>query len=90
MQENDAIQQLIFNLKEGYQKVSYSGKTYGLSARWFNEGRSGKLFAEHLGGTDFISCNWYKTQGGFYLKPCEMPLNKVLDFLKGYQIYRDE
>jgi peptide-methionine (S)-S-oxide reductase len=46
-----------------------------------NQGRSLKLYAENLGGRDFISCNLYVTSKGVRIKPCEMALEKVLDFL---------
>jgi peptide-methionine (S)-S-oxide reductase len=65
----------------GYSKASYLGKTYGVSRTDFNQGKSIKVYAEELGGKDFISFNFYQTQQEL-LKPCEMPLEKVLDFLQ--------
>jgi hypothetical protein len=38
----------------------------------------------HLGGTDFISFNFYLTNAGENFKPCEMPEEKVLEFLNNY------
>ncbi|WP_273446745.1 peptide methionine sulfoxide reductase [Neolewinella agarilytica] len=70
----------------GYSTGSFRGKTYGLSHRSFNGGRSHKLFAEELGGTDFISLNLYKTRAGLQLKPCEMPEEKVIDFLEALEL----
>lgn len=66
----------------GYSTGAFQGKTYGLSRRSFNEGRSHKFFAEELGGTDFISLNLYETQAGLQLRPCEMPERKVIEFLE--------
>ena len=70
----------------GYSEVLYQGKRYGLSRTDFNKGNSIKVFAEELGGTDFISFNFYITTQNQHLKPCEMPAAKVIDFLKGYQV----
>ncbi len=69
----------------GYCKASYKGKTYGLSRTDFNQGKSTKVYAEELGGTDFISFNFYQTQSEL-LKPCEMPVEKVLDFLEYFSL----
>lgn len=69
----------------GYSTGTFHGKTYGLSRSSFNGGRSQKLFAEELGGTDFVSLNLYETQAGLQLKPCEMPERKVIDFLMGLE-----
>jgi peptide-methionine (S)-S-oxide reductase len=43
-----------------------------------------KVYAEEFGGLDFISFNFYLTQSGHQLKPCEMPIEKVTQFIKCY------
>ena len=48
----------------------------------FAGGRSIKLVAEELGGTDYISLNWYDLGAGARLKPCEMPAAKVIAFVQ--------
>ncbi len=70
----------------GYSEVRYRGRTYGLRRTDFNGGKSTKFFAEELGGQDFISFNYYRTSTTNYLKPCEMPEPKVLDFLWSFKI----
>ncbi|HKK76011.1 MAG TPA: hypothetical protein VJ953_13115 [Saprospiraceae bacterium] len=80
-------QQKLLQLKAGYQEVSYAGKRYGVRKQVFNTGKSLKLFAEELGGPDFISCNWYQTKKGDYLKPCEMPREKVICFLEDFNTF---
>jgi len=69
----------------GYSEVKYQGKTYGLTRTDYSGGRSLKVYAEELGGTDFISFNYYFTQKGDLLKPCEMPEAKVRAFVMGYE-----
>lgn len=69
-------------IKEGYSEGSYNIKRYGITKTVYNNGKSIKLYAEELGGNDFISLNYYITQSKELLKPCEMPELKVIDFLK--------
>lgn len=77
------IGELINGLPEGYSEGIYQGRRYGISKTTFNQGKSSKVFAEELGGTDFISLNFYQTSKKDLLKPCEMPVAKVVDFLTG-------
>lgn len=59
---------------------------YGITRTTFTQGRSYKVYAKALGGTDFISLNWYRTAQGERLKPCEMPEAKVVAFLLGVAV----
>lgn len=72
---------IIEGLPIGYSEGEFQGKRYGISKSVFNQGRSLKVFANELGGTDFISLNLYLTKKGAVLKPCEMPEEKVKEFL---------
>jgi hypothetical protein len=78
------LKESISNIPPGYSEVWYKGKKYGLSRQDFNGGKSTKVFAEELGGKDFISFNYYLTSSKDLLKPCEMPEAKVVDFLMHY------
>lgn len=71
----------IKNLPNGYSEGIYQNKKYGITKTIFNNGKSFKIYAEELGGTDFISLNYYLTSTQELLKPCEMPEQKVIDFL---------
>ncbi len=71
----------ILQLPEGYSLGCYRGVKYGITKRTFSGGRSYKVFAEAMGGKNFISLNLYLTAGGEHLRPCEMPAEKVIDFL---------
>lgn len=75
----------IRKLSIGYSEVNYLNKKYGVTRSDYNKGGSYKIFAEELGGKDFISLNYYVTKTSESLKPCEMPKQKVIDFLNGYQ-----
>jgi hypothetical protein len=52
----------------------------------FNDGRSVKLVAEALDGSDYISLNFYDLKGGGQLSPCEMPHEKVIAFVNEYKV----
>lgn len=42
--------------------------------------------AEELGGDDYISLNLYLPRSGALLRPCEMPEQKVIDFVLGLSV----
>ncbi len=59
-------------------------RRYVVTRTPFNNGRSNKLVAEELGGSDYISLNFYDLSAGPRMFPCEMPAAKVIAFLRGY------
>ena len=68
---------------QGYFTASFRGRRYGVSNTSHAGGRSRKLYAEELGGTDFVSLNLYEPgHGDPALRPCEMPVEKVIDFVR--------
>ena len=70
----------------GYSICKFRGKKYGVTKSVHNLGKSVKIYAEELGGEDFISLNFYQTDRSDILKPCEMPEEKVLQFLRELEI----
>ncbi|MEM1093027.1 MAG: peptide methionine sulfoxide reductase [Bacteroidota bacterium] len=81
-----ADRKFVVDIPEGYSVGVYQGRRYGITKAVFNGGRSFKLYAEELGGSDFVSLNLYHTAQGEHLKPCEMPEAKVLHFLSHVQL----
>jgi len=77
---------IIKKLPEGYSEGSYNSKKYGITKTIFNNGNSFKVYGEELGGTDFISLNYYITKRKDLIKPCEMPEQKVVHFLENVTI----
>ncbi len=73
-------------IPKGYSEVLYKQKKYGLTKTDYNNGKSIKVFAEELGGNDFISMNYYITSTSESLKPCEMPKQKVIHFMKNIEL----
>lgn len=66
---------------------TYQGRRYRITKTVMATGRSQKLEAEELGGTDYVSFNLYRLSGGeTLLKPCEMPETKVVAFVTGVRV----
>ncbi len=79
------LERLVDRVPEGWTRVAYEGRTYGLSRTTHVNGRSITILARELGGSDLISANIYATpSNGHQLRACEMPDQKVLDFLRGW------
>jgi len=71
-------------LPTGYCRGVYNGAAYGIIIERLAGGRQIKLYGEELGGVDHVSFNLYLTSSGkTLLKPCEMPAEKVVAFVKG-------
>ncbi|MDG1260589.1 MAG: peptide methionine sulfoxide reductase [Flavobacteriales bacterium] len=77
---------ILKNLPEGYSTVRYNEQAYGMTVSRFNGGKSMKVYAEELGGKDFISMNYYFGTSEEYFKPCEMPKEKVVSFIQEMRI----
>jgi hypothetical protein len=78
---SDPFGDAIAHLPEGYSEGIYLGRRYRIQKTTHAGGRSVKLFAQDLGGRDFISLNLYHLARGNLVKPCEMPEAKVRDFV---------
>ncbi len=77
------LAQAIARFPEGYSEGLYQGRRYRIEKTTHTAGRSVKLYARDLGGTDVISLNLYHLGSGDIAKPCEMPLAKVQAFVLG-------
>jgi hypothetical protein len=69
----------------GWSLVVYDDRRYAVTRSVHGDGRSESILAEALDGSDLVSANLYRLGGDDVLKPCEMPADKVLDFLRGWQ-----
>ena len=70
------------NFPEGASECRYHGKKYLMRKETCLDGQLIKLYAEELGGRDFVSLNCYIVKRKPLLKPCEMPKEKVIDFIR--------
>lgn len=74
------------SLPKGYSEGRYQNRRYGATLSVSADGRRKKLYAEQLGGRDVVSFNLYVLPGGdTCLRSCEIPTDKVIDFILGYQ-----
>ena len=81
MPKRKLFKQSITMLDDGAYDVSFRTKRYLLRKQTHLDGKLIKLYAEELGGKDFVSLNYYPGLQGELLKPCEMPEEKVIDFV---------
>lgn len=70
-------------LPVGYSEGQYLGRRYRIEKTLHSRGRSIKLVARELGGTNYISLNLYRLAAGDRLKACEMSDAKVRAFVTG-------
>ncbi|GAA1776099.1 hypothetical protein GCM10009795_022680 [Nocardioides hankookensis] len=69
-------------MPEGWSSATYDGRRYGVIKTLRADGRAVSVYAEELGGTDVVSTNVYLAGDSVELRPCEMPAEKVLAFLR--------
>jgi len=74
----------LLHIANGAYDVSYLNQRYLLTKSTHLKGQLIKLYAEELGGNNFISLNYYTHKQ--LLKPCEMPVLKVMDFILKMEI----
>ncbi len=77
----------INHLNDGTYDVYFHEKRYLLSKQTLLEGKLIKLYAQELGGKDFISLNYYPEIKEGLLRPCEMPVQKVVDFILELRVF---
>jgi hypothetical protein len=84
MTDHDSFVARFDQLPSGGYGGTFEGRRYRIVKSSLVSGRSEKLEAEELGGTDYISFNLYRLANGTtLLKPCEMPADKVIRFVMG-------
>jgi hypothetical protein len=72
-------------IPSGYGEGVYKGLRYGVTGRKSRDGKRTSLFAQALAGGDLVSFNLYRLRSGEgALRPCEMPVDKVVAFVLGY------
>ncbi len=77
----DAFETALERLPSGTFTGRSQHRRYIVTKTTFCGGKSVKLVAEELGGTDYISLNFYRLQSGARLFPCEMSTRKIFDFM---------
>ena len=83
MSPAEALRERLAAWPQGYFIAAFRGRRYGVSNTTHAGGRSLKLYAEELGGPDVVSLNLYTPEhGDAALRPCEMPVEKVVEFVR--------
>jgi hypothetical protein len=73
-------------IPSGYGEGVYKGLRYGVTVRKSRDGKRTSLFARALAGGDVVSFNLYRLRSGEdSLRPCEMPAEKAVAFVLGYE-----
>ena len=72
-------------LPDGYVEGSANDRRYGVTLTRSPDGRRQWLYAGQLGGEDRISFNIYLLGNGPALRPCEMPVEKVISFVASFR-----
>jgi peptide-methionine (S)-S-oxide reductase len=79
--KNSEFHDKILKIDNGaYDVIAYK-RRYLLRKKTRLEGRLIKLYTEELCGNDFIPLNYYPQLQNGLLKPCEMPQEKVIQFI---------
>ena len=73
----------LLSFEDGAYDVLYDNKRYLFRKESHLNAKLIKVYAEELGDTNFISLNYYPQTANGLLKPCEMPDEKVIDFILG-------
>ena len=82
-EQRDAFLSSFEGLPGGFFTGRFRGRAYGVTVHRSADGRRARLFAEELGGFDYVSFNLYRlADGSTRLKPCEMPDTKVRRFVE--------
>lgn len=71
-------------LPAGYAEGTYDGRRWGVTLDTSPDRRRRWLYGEALDGSDHVSFNLYRLDAGPALRPCEMPVAKVVGFVLGY------
>lgn len=86
MSATDPVAGLLGRVPEGWSSASYAGRRWSVTRTTRAGGRSASVYAEALDGSGVVSTNAYALADGWVLKPCEMPLATVVDFLDGVDV----
>lgn len=78
----DELERLLRDVPEGWSRATVRGEAWGVSRVSRARGRSLTFTAERLGASDRLSANIWITADGPVLKPCEVPADSVVDFLR--------
>jgi len=80
----------LLSFEDGAYDVIFDDKRYLFRKETHLDGKLIKVYAEELGDINFISLNYYPLTASGLLKPCEMPDQKVIDFITRCHLLYDD
>jgi peptide-methionine (S)-S-oxide reductase len=73
---------LISAIPEGWTRVQLAGQSWGITRTTRAGGKTISFDADRLGDSEQFGANVWNTSGGSVLRPCEVPEEKVMQFLR--------
>ncbi|TDE14226.1 hypothetical protein [Jiangella asiatica] len=73
---------LLSSIPEGWSRAEVDGQAWGVRRVTRAGGKVISLNAERLGDTEQLGANVWITSDGPVLRPCEVPADKVMRFLR--------
>ena len=71
---------------EGTFAARVGATRWVLTKNLYAGGASGKLVGHALDGSSAISFNLYRTGSGLRLRPCEMPVARVIALVRAFEV----
>ena len=80
--QDQELDTLLRAIPEGWTRAEVDGQAWGVTRVTRAGGKVISLNAERLGDTEQLGANVWITSHGPILRPCEVPAEKVLQFLR--------
>ncbi|MFI8523978.1 hypothetical protein ACIGB8_06015 [Promicromonospora sukumoe] len=80
--DDDGLDVLIGAIPEGWSRARVAGQTWGVTRTTRAGGKVVSFEAERLGDGEGLGANIWFTADGAVLKPCEVPAESVMQFLR--------
>lgn len=79
---DDELDSLIRTIPEGWSRIQIDGHSWAVTRTTRAEGKVISVDAEQLGTAEQFGANVWVTSDGAILRPCEVPEEKVMRFLR--------
>jgi peptide-methionine (S)-S-oxide reductase len=80
--QDQELDTLLRTIPEGWTRAEVDGQAWGVTRVAHAGGKVISVNAERLGDTEQLGANVWITSEGPILRPCEVPAEKVLQFLR--------
>jgi peptide-methionine (S)-S-oxide reductase len=80
--QDQELDTLLRTIPEGWTRAEVDGQAWGVTRVTRAGGKVISVNAERLGDTEQLGANIWITSDGPILRPCEVPAEKVLQFLR--------